>query len=235
MRIAVCVSGLCRGNALDNISKLKQVLPYDFYFGTWETTQTVESKQLNAMVFEEPIMHYHPLCDIADFENERYTHFRNLYCHDTPEISEMLKNHTKQIIAHAYMMKNLKDNYDIIIRTRYDVLISNQVDFSMYIEKSFTKQCAVGFSTLWKPHNNKIDILEEIKKDSRDSKWFSYLLDLLIIHPPQLFDVNYVFELHNQKQLRNAEYGWYQILSEPYDDNHICVAGGIQIDKSGKQ
>lgn len=47
-------------------------------------------------------------------------------------------------------------------------------------------------------------------------------MDLLIIHPRDLFDKKRMWQLHEDKKLIAAEMGWYQVLSQPYGDNHDC-------------
>ena len=149
---------------------------------------------------------------------------------------------TKQIIAHAYQIQNLPkmswDNkrYDMIVRCRWDTVVSTKVDWNHYLNKSFTEQCAIGFGIRGSRHIDlhsfkDIDHVyitpETDQVWSRDWAW--WINDPLIIHHRDIFDYNYVFKLHEEKNLWPAEYGWYQVLS--LADNHHCVYGGASIDR----
>ena len=67
------------------------------------------------------------------------------------------------------------------------------------------------------------------KKDVKMKKW---LLDQLIIHPRKMINYDYIMKLHKDKKLRAAEYGWHQVLSEPYKDNHRNWHGWVNHDKN---
>jgi len=61
--------------------------------------------------------------------------------------------------------------------------------------------------------------------------WGGYIMDPLILHPREIFDVDRAWTLHEEKKLLPAERGWYQVLSQPYNDNHESIYGGAQIEK----
>jgi len=73
------------------------------------------------------------------------------------------------------------------------------------------------------------------KKDSPSpgisNDWGGYIMDPMIFHPRDIFDHDLMWKLHNEHKLMAAEMGWYQILSQPYGDNHESVYGGAQIEK----
>ena len=234
MKLAICVTGLCRGDTHGMIIALRKHFPTgDFFFGTWENKPSVSDK---TKFYPEPKIHYHPVLDVETscpapkWEKEKHK------CVTSITRRRRVYHHTKQILGHAYLLNDIPDDYDMIIRARYDINVSN-VNFTPWLEKSYTEKRAVGFGTRWKRHPV-FDKLKEISKiyptgndKNVSNDWGWYLMDPMIFHPRSLFDVNNVFELHKTKKLRPAEWGWYQVLSEPYEDNHCCVYGGIAIEK----
>jgi len=220
-KIAVCVSGLCNNNALKNMEKLQKQFPYDFYFGIWKGRENNVSKQLGAVSFEEPTLSYHPYCDMDDDVSPKFLKIQNKFKKEKipSNFNQKTMHQTKQILAHAYLLNYISKEYDIVIRTRFDVVISNNINFNEYIDQSYIENCAIGFGTPYAFHPT-IHTIREINADDKLSRhWFKYLMDLFIIHPTSLFNTNLVFDLHQQKKLRAAEFGWYQILSQPFNNN----------------
>jgi hypothetical protein len=64
---------------------------------------------------------------------------------------------------------------------------------------------------------------------NKDDDWYQFLPDALIFHRKEQYNVDYVYELHEQKNLLPAEWGWYQIMSKPYGDIHTSVHGGADV------
>ncbi|MGV7234724.1 MAG: hypothetical protein ACQ9ET_00555 [Nitrosomonadaceae bacterium] len=227
LKVAVCISGVCEGNAKQNIEMLQSQFPYDFFFGVWE--QTKVSNDLGAIAFREPATSYHPYCDITNCTtpkfNEKKAKLIRLGKRDA--VYEKTQHQSKQIIAHAHLLDYIPQQYNMIIRTRYDVIISNKIDYTQHIERAYHEKCAIGFGTLYNLQPTMHEILP-----ARPRSWDGYLQDTFIIHPRALFDTARAFDLYDKKQLRAAEFGWYQILSEPHGDNHICFYGGSQINRA---
>ena len=245
MKVAVCLSGICRGKVQRNLDALKEHFPYDYFFATWKGREAEASKILPGVeiqTFEEPKMHYHPVIDIPEelvttpkmkayrqkFQNGGYGH----------DMKVRTLNHTKQVLGHAYQLQTLDPSYDMIIRVRYDVLVSDKVDFTKYLEESYNNKEAIGFGVRGGRHKS-IHNFKEIEKiypnemtpPDVSHDWGWYLMDPLIFHPRSLFDVGRTLKLHEEKKLMAAEWGWYQVLSKPYGDNHRSVYGGAQIEK----
>ena len=59
--------------------------------------------------------------------------------------------------------------------------------------------------------------------------WYGYLPDNMIMHRREHFDSDLVKTLHKEKNLAPAEFGWYQVMSEPYGDIHTSVHGGVML------
>ena len=172
-------------------------------------------------------------------------------------------NGTKQILNHAMFLDKIDSSYDMVIRTRYDVKVSTKIDWKPIIEESYNEDQAIGVAirrSRW-PHFDKITkidkvwnnpkwecgveeppqvVLDALKRKKMDDKtaershdWPCWINDPLIIHPRKLFKTEDVWQLHKDKKLLPVEYGWWQILSKPYDDgeSHDCIYGGATIDR----
>ena len=235
MKLAVCISGICRGNVQRNVARFRTHFPQaDFFFSTWEGRQVEFS---STILHPEPEMHYHPYVDIEeDLPSRKWVSIKYKACKEQARYERHL-HHSKQILAHAHLLDEIDSSYDMIIRTRYDTYSSDQVDFMPWVNRSYKERCAIGFGTRAHRHPNlhtfaevpKIKWYEETTRESKVSlDWGWCLLDQLIIHPRDMFDTKLAFELYENKQLLGGEWGWYQMLSKPYKENHISVYGGVQ-------
>lgn len=242
MKIAVCISGVCRGKVKRNLDNMKRHFPdADYFYATWTGREgdCVKAGIKDFKSYPEPKMNYHPIKDI-DGPPAPKLMIQKKKC-QTGEYNgqwqSKTQHHTKQILIHDMLLKDIPDDYDMIIRLRFDTWLSGQVDFSEYLQKAYKKNIAVGFGTRTSRHRN-VDLLSEVLKiypngrdDSVSQDWGWYIMDPMIFHKRELWDHNLVKELHENKQLAAAEFGWYQVLSEPYGDSHTSVYGGAQIEK----
>lgn len=235
MKIAVCYSGINRGNFIKNNTSVKWHFPdADYFYSTWHNAVASMPPNIEYKTYPEPKMDYHPMKDV----NPKLLTMKlrnNLSRLEDKTYYERTKNHTKQILAHAYQLQDLPEEYDMIIRVRYDTYLSPKVDFSSYVTESYENSLAIGFGTRKSRHRD-VNVLKELPREEPKTfddiqDWYRYLMDPMIFHPRNLFDIDRVFEYHRGKKLLPAENGWYQILSEPYDVNHICFYGGAQIEK----
>lgn len=243
MKIAICVSGICRGKVKNNMAHLKAHFPEaDFFYATWKGREKDVQNNLPGVqytTYPEPEIHYHPIKDIdgppaPKLMTQKQKCIKGEY---GSAWQEKTKHHTKQILIHDMLLKDVPEEYDMIIRTRFDTYYSPNVDFSEYLKKSYDRNIAVGFGTRTSRHKNINQIVEiaKIYPNGRDESisqdWGWYLMDPLIMHPRKLWNHDLVKELHENKKLAAAEFGWYQVLSEPYGDSHTSVYGGVQIEK----
>lgn len=249
MKVAICISGIPRGNARKNINLMKEKFgTNDVFFLTWTGQEEAFKKVLPDEKFwthEEPEMHYHPMMDVAEKFMPPVLKAWKLReeCFMKGAMRERMLHHTKQILAHAYLLDQLPEEYDMIIRSRFDTYLSSAVNFNPFIEESYSRGVAMGFGTRTSRHRN-IDVIAEVPKiwpdrhkmdASISQDWGGYIMDPLILHPRNLFDTEMTKEYHRTKRLLPAEYGWYQILSQPYNDSHDCYYGGAQIEKYSHQ
>ena len=236
MKIAVCVSGIFRGDTIRNLNHLRAHFPYDHFFATWENNKCYLQ---NTFTYKEPKINYHPIKDIKNPKALKLKAQKEGLINGTygKDFYERTLHHTKQILIHDMLLQDIPEDYDMIIRSRFDTYLSPNVSFNKYLARSYNENIAVGFGTRLSRHRD-INIMSEVPKiypdgtnPSVSQDWGWYLMDPLIIHPRKLWNHDLVKKLHTEKKLAAAEWGWYQILSEPYNDSHISVYGGAQIEK----
>lgn len=239
MKVAVCFSGLIRGCPERNISILKNIFSdFDFFFSTWEercdNKEEILNKFPNIHFINEPKMHYHPILD-SELKEKKYLERievgKDKIIRD-PWFNEINLHRTKQVLAHNELLYKIPQNYDMIIRARYDVLTSVKVDFHSFLKESYEKKIAIGFGTF--KGDFRIDRAENVKdapKIYMKPYHEIFLFDQMIFHRRDIFDQNLVNHLHKHKKLFVSEHGWYQILSEPFGDNHENYFGGVVLDR----
>ncbi len=240
MKIAVCVSGIPKvknpKSSLIRINEIQHIKfpTADFFYATWDGYKEEFEKLFpseQCTYFPEPTMHYHPYLDIdpKDHVSKFYQQTIHWVKKSGREKIDWSSHHTKQILIHMRLIHNVIPNaYDIIVRTRYDALISKNADFTPYLEDTFINHRPNGFAATKKPS---FDTINEFKRD-KESMHDSWLADQLIIHnrgPLDAYDADY---LHEHKQLHAAEYGWYQILSKPYGSNHRSHDGWVNHERN---
>lgn len=221
MRVAVCIGGIVRGEAEKNIELMRNVFPYDFYFSTWNTVKCSIVLD-NFKVYDEP-----RTLDLDEVN------------HPNKKIREKLRHRHKQILAHAYMLKDLPLEYDMIIRARYDIKVYPNDSWLEFLNASYTNKIPIGFSRRPTSRVSK-EFTEKIygtKKGSTPEKLGGGLNDLIIFHPRNLFNSEKVLELYDNRELKVAEHGWWQVLVKEHfspksyqDDPCINLEGCITLD-----
>ena len=143
---------------------------------------------------------------------------------------DKLAHSTKQILLHAWLLDRIKNEYDVIIRTRFDAFIHRSADFTSYIADTFKENRANGFSTFDNKQFASLSARQIPKKSVLGS--YNMLCDQLIIHPPSFITKKQVDGLHREKRLHPAELGWAQVLSYPYRLNHRSFLGWVVNDRN---
>lgn len=220
MKIAVCYSGQYRKfegwqKNHEHITKYAHTVLYT----TWKG-QPVDFR--NCTFFDEPKINYNPFTVPEFIEKfpEQYRAHRN---HDK-------KYHlTKQIIGHQLAVDSLKEDYDVIIKMRYDLTLGDH-NWLEFIEKSYQENMVIGFGG-W---TNKLDsdrnnLYKFIYPDEKNSggKTKDSLCDFMIIHPK--YKMANTLKLNEDQKLFAANKGWYQVLIEPYAEPHLNIAGGVML------
>jgi hypothetical protein len=250
MKVALLISGEIRGNWNDNKDRLRRCFPdADIYTSAWN------AKKYGVDVDHEPEdfvpkMHYHPAIDVDPYpiheSRERSKNWLSGKGSFTTRFRELTAKQTVQILYHDQLIRRVTSDYDIIIRARWDTVVSEKIDWSKLVKKSFDENRAIGFDgsavrnrdKVKKRHGNfSFDGLVEITTNNptvsneQTLDWAFRLQDQLIIHPRKLWNSNLVWKLHKNRKLQIGGIGWYQVLSEPYGDNHLCYYGGATIER----
>jgi len=182
----------------------------------------------------EPIMNYHPVGNNPGAaKHGKYKNYS-----DKKLMWEKLQHASKQILGYAHAFEQASD-FDVYIRTRYDVLVDPKMDWDYFLEESANGPIGFGIrpnrgQTLdgtYKilPRENYEGYEKERGCLFEHDDWYGFLPDPLIIHRKEHFDVNLVNSLHESGKLICGEWGWYQVMSEPYNDWHLSVHGGATI------
>ena len=213
MRIAVCVSGTCRGSLARNNERLRAKFPgADFYYATWQghAKQFRQAFTEPCEFFPEPTPHYHPYTDIApqDYTCKIYDDAVQWVRKGGKERFDWTLHHVKQILIHHWLAEPIKKDYDVIVRTRFDAFVSSKADFGPYISDTYVNHRANCFGTT-RPEG--FDSLFEVEPKGIHLNW---MLDHVIIHNADLIDRERVDELYRDKKLHAAEFGWHQVLGK---------------------
>lgn len=223
MKIALLISGQIRSDAESNIKKLQHYFkPDNIYLATWNNQKT---NIAGMQYYAEPELHYNPALEIVGHIPESYMK----YIRNGMARREFWKHRTKQILIHAYMLRDIVESNDIIIRARFDTIIAPEIDIREKIQESFDKNKAIGFYVPKGQNNKHLNKLE--KHDKNHNRCHEHLVDHLIIHPRNIFDVNKTLDMHDKKELIVAETGWWQVLSKDHGNNHDCYLGFAGVDK----
>ena len=236
MKVAVAISGAARSGLSGrdlrrNYLRLKENFPEaDFFLGSWFDYREVMDNffpEETVYLFKEPEMNYHPFLDIdrGEFETTKIDKaIRN--AQNNPKFLNTSLHQTKQIIAHAIMKSIIPQDYDVLVRARFDTLTFEGADFTPFIEDAHKNKRAIGFATL---APGDFARTQEMKNNNYVK---NFIFDQLIIHSNKIFNPGHVYALHRDKKLVAAEYGWWQVMSKDYGDNHRCINGWANPDKS---
>ena len=228
MKTAILITGQYRPhvlNAQQLIGQMEAVFKTQIFFHTWSSgVGKVPIEYHNRLEYcKEPVVDYHPISDIEwtgkHGKWDKYLQGRLLY--------NKTQHQNKQILAYADLLSKIPDDFDVLIRMRWDILVSKKVNFKPYLEKAY-EEGPVGFMVRGN-RGHPLDNLLDVPKDDIMDDWYGYLPDSLIMHKREHFDIDLVKKLHKEKNLAPAEWGWYQIMSEPFGDIHTSVHGGAII------
>lgn len=238
MKVAVCIGGIMYPDSEPLMEAAQNKFPqYDFFFGVWKGRENSLSDKLNAWSFEEHEPKYHPYLDVdipnlarkvSEIRKDMKTKPKRL-----ASLIEKAPHQTKQIIMHSHMLDLIPPEYDMIMRTRFDIkfINNNDIDWESLIEKSYNENRTIGIATKFPYMPQLFDPKDDPKWGWR--LWEGYVMDLVICHPRKLFDKELMSSLHEKQKLLAAEFGWYQILSQPHGDTHQNYMCNIGITSRG--
>ena len=241
MKVAVCYSGLCEAKDWNLTSQsVKHHFDYPTFYSTWGSCERF-MPDVKYTSYVEPTMEYHPIEDIhkkllppkLQYNKKKMAKEAPGY---GPHYKTVTRNQTKPILSHAHQLDELDSSFDMIVRVRFDTYLSPKVDFTEYLHKAYNEHVAIGFGTRVTRHPNlyefeEIDHIYPDRRKNLSQDWAYYLMDPLILHRRDMFKVGMAWRYHDQKELLPAEYGWYQMLSAPYNSNHLSIYGGAQLER----
>ena len=202
MKVALVFSGLPRGNYIQNIEDHRSVFGGpDVYLNSWAGTLCEAPYRCN--YWPEPESD-HLLLSVSDLEN--------------PYKRTILARGYKQIMAHTYAMVQLPDEYDVIVRCRYDVIVNPEIDWTAVVEECYKNKTVIGIR----------NFIEDEWSYLKHVRPKGLVLDQLIVHTPEQYDCSRVINLYTNKELDACEMGWYQVFQSQPIKNYI---GGCKIDR----
>jgi hypothetical protein len=203
----------------------------DFYYATYTQYEDVFKKNFinrACKYFDEPVIDYHPYeINKQHIESNRYFETKNFIMR-SHERKKWASHHTKQHLIHSWLCDTITEEYDVIVRARFDTWVYSKADFEPFIKDTYENQVVNSFAaTKWQRAFEKLTQFNT-NPGGRHHNW---MLDQLIIYPASFLDTSYVYKLHEEKRLHPAEMGWYQILSRPNGNRHKCWDGWVNHDK----
>lgn len=233
MKVAVCVTGLVRsksphGNVKRYADIHRERFPdADFFYTTWSDQRPKFEKyfgtEQKCYYYDQPEKPYHPYIDVDP------KHYLHEYYADRVTWAKQLNktawthHHAKQIINYAWLVRDMPKDYDVLVRIRFDSVISKHNQFDFYIKEAYNKGTVHGFAVTQAHRFN-----EFYHSDAPKHKY--YMLDQGIIHRADMFDPQLTIDAWNEQRLLAAEWGWYQALSHPHGGIHKNHHGFINHD-----
>lgn len=261
MRVAVVFSGQIRGSYINNIIRMREIIPTaDFFFTSWEDQREKDVAGIINRFYKEPQGYR-----IGAVGNKRVIK-RNIKLlrkikngelsekdfpprwigrsHDkiidelwAPILSKKKAAHSmKQVVAHGLAVRDFcsSQDYDIIIRCRYDITVcrSLKAHIKDFCEQVYEYGAPYGFHAF-----NDEGTLENCIKPKKivSNGMGRDLRDFIIIHRSDLFSPDLAFYLFNKKALMPAELGWWQLLCRPYALCNVDVKGYVMIESQNSQ
>ena len=238
MRVAVCISGLVQSNnkhtnlIKNNLCAKKHFGQYDFYYSTYHSQREKFERfflEDHCLYQEEAEITYHPYQIPPNlWESNRFAKTKAFIERGGRARIDYASHHYKQIISHARLCDSIKNDYDVIVRLRYDSWISRYAKFDEYVKECYNANMCFGFSAT--KHKN-LDKCREFDS-SPFGTHHQWIVDQCIIHPMKFINLSYVEKLYNEQRLHPAEMGWYQVLSKPNYNRHRCFDGVVNHDKN---
>ena len=225
MNLAICVTGtnIKNGHMVDPLkAKLKGA---NFYYHTWTNKTNLIPNEYRDRLFtmHYPKWHYHPMQVNPPSKHPKYQKYQQ-----GSLINDMYFG-IAPIIAHADLMRKIPKHHDLIIRVDWNAQIDRQVPIENWLRMAY-ENGPVGFITRENrgPKFGK-GIVEQVDKSNPEDDWNGFLPYNFLIHRRDHFKPSVVDMLINEAKLYPNEWGWYQVLSEPYGDIHTSMHGFVQM------
>ncbi len=225
MNIAICISGV---NDKDSkiVEQLQHKIPgCNFYYHTFtnRTNLVPENLHNRLSTMHYPKWHYHPMEVTPHSKHGKYKKYV-----ESGKLKDEFYFGIVPILAHSDLIRKIPSHHDLIIRVDWNTKIDRQVDLNHWLRKAY-EVGPVGFMT----RENRGSQFgsgqwTEVNKDNPEDDWYGFLPYDFLIHHRKHFDHALLRKLVKEHKLYPNEWGWYQILSEPYKDIHTSVHGFVQ-------
>ena len=231
MKIAVVQSGQLRlSDDMLRLSDdvLKNLFPNaDFFYPVWQKEYDLRkdivekiSKNSVVEVIKEYDIDYHPYGD----NSEAYPYSRHsAFGRQVKKLDERPRHQTKQILNHNIMVKKHLQDYDVIIKTRYDIFGRPYQNWNHVLDivNEGAVISAYGTGTVKKFYMVYGDDYSVFRHNPH------MVIDAgFIMHKPSHWDCNKVERLNKNRELLAAEFGWHQILVEDNPSPYHKFSGG---------
>jgi hypothetical protein len=223
MKVAAVYSGLVR-TFKDWEENHKRITEHcdEIHYTTWEGRPTPEDKV--CVTFPEPDINYRPM-QVPEAV-QRWPRMK----HHLNNPAQMWLS--KQIVAHQYACDHIgADDYDVIIRMRYDIYVGNH-DWKKFIDQVAEEKVVISFGGWNGEMDKNKTICDEIiipSDENGGSKMNGQILDFMNIHPG--YKMKDGIRLHKEKKLMPANLGWQQTLGDPYEETPINYGGGVMLQR----
>ena len=227
-RVAVCVTGQVRDYSDECIERLNNVLPFDTYYGICINIKNNNLKnKKNIIELFQPEPEYHPyLVDEKYVPNcPTFKRYRDHKIWTKEGLYDASNKQYLEVLNHFNLIQKLNSKYDIIIKCRFDVFLSDKIDFINFINHTIETDKTIGMSNLDKFTDESRPLTmgnfrSDVNKDI-------YLYNHLIFHKRN--NTADVPKLIKEKRLLPAEYGYYQAYAEKNGKGFINFQGGMVI------
>jgi len=232
MRVAVCVGGQLRVEPKVlklTVDLLKDAFPTaDMYYTVWredyvERKDEVDQFGGHVEIIDEYDIDYHPYEDNRDAVNTHNYRKKLKFPNPTRHLHQ-----TKQILNHNTMMRKYLHKYDVVVRSRYDVMLSPYQDYRKVLEECLNHPATI--TILDGERGNGYHIHSKVVYDN-DSNPSRMVGDSgTFVHRVVDWDCDLVDRLHKEKKLLAAEFGWYQAICQYTEyKNYIIYSGASKL------
>jgi hypothetical protein len=225
-RVAVCVSGIVRKNSDVCIERINQILPFDTYYGVCINIHNEPLKNLNNVIeMYQPEPEYHPYYVEDRFAPNcpTYHRYRNFKIPDKGNYQRTKLGYL-EVLNSYNLINKIPEHYDLIIKCRFDVFISKEINFMKLIQHVIDKEQTIGIANLLKnTDENEPFKFGYNRKEPYQINSDIFLLNFIIIHKRN--NIANVHQLIKQKRLLPAEYGYYQAFGQKNNKGILNLHG----------
>lgn len=228
MNIAICVSGVN-----DKDSKITEQLRRWFpgqpiYYHTFTNRTNLVPQEFHDRLYtmHYPKWHYHPMEVTPPSKHEKYGEYVK-----SKKMFDEFYFGIVPIIQHFDLLKKIPLHHDLIIRVDWNTRLDRQVNLNHHLRYAY-ENGPVGFMTR-KGRGSQFGSghWSDVDKENKSDDWYGYLpFDFLIHHRKHACHKTFKTLLKEHKLYPN-QWGWYQVMSEPFGDIHTSVHGLAELIK----